>query len=168
MNRKRIPDLKSTGEPHPVKVGCGVRRGEVEKVLLDGNSLASYPTVAPRRSVTIFPRLTGWRFITVWCPSEGGATPLSMGVSPLPRGNRLFGCCCFLETMLLKRIQRQVAAFARAPRTSGGTSQFLQGAPAAEYSMAVVQTITFPPRFAPHYRHTLALLHNSGTFFLTA
>ena len=44
MNRKRIPDLKPTGEPHPVKVGRGVRRGPVAKVPLDGNSVAGYPT----------------------------------------------------------------------------------------------------------------------------
>jgi hypothetical protein len=32
-NRKRIPDLKTTGEPCPVKVGRRVRRGAVAKVL---------------------------------------------------------------------------------------------------------------------------------------
>jgi hypothetical protein len=46
MIRKRIPDLKPTGEPHPVKVGRGVRRGAVGKVLRS-NSLAAYPTLRP-------------------------------------------------------------------------------------------------------------------------
>ncbi len=31
MNRKMIPDLKPTGEPYSVKVGCTVRRGVVGK-----------------------------------------------------------------------------------------------------------------------------------------
>jgi hypothetical protein len=62
MNRKRIPDLKSTGEPHPVKVGCGVRRGEVEKVLLDGNSLASYPTLQPAVSNSAYSSRISFRW----------------------------------------------------------------------------------------------------------
>ena len=43
--------LKSTGEPYSVKVGCTVRRGVVGKVLLDSNSLATYPTHYPRVAV---------------------------------------------------------------------------------------------------------------------
>ena len=43
MTRKRIPDLKPTGEPCAVKVARTVRGRVVGKVL-KGNSLATYPT----------------------------------------------------------------------------------------------------------------------------
>ncbi len=43
-NRKRSLDLKPTGEPDAVKVARPVRRGQVEKVPFNGNSLACYPT----------------------------------------------------------------------------------------------------------------------------
>jgi len=42
------------------------------------------------------------------------------------------GLLPFPEIVLLKCKNGQVAAFARAPQTSGGTPQFFQGAPAAE------------------------------------
>jgi len=53
MSRKKIPDLKYTGEPYPVKVGRRVRRGLVGKVLRDSNSLACYPTLLPAGRISI-------------------------------------------------------------------------------------------------------------------
>jgi hypothetical protein len=46
MTRKMIPDIKPVGEPDAEKLACPVRRGDVAKVPLDGNSVASYPTSA--------------------------------------------------------------------------------------------------------------------------
>ncbi len=42
-------DLKLTGEPDAGKLARPVRRGVVGKVLLDSNSLATYPTLHPLR-----------------------------------------------------------------------------------------------------------------------
>ncbi len=42
----------------------------------------------------------------------GAGGPHMRGVSHLPRGNRLFYCCCFREMMLLKWNDGSVAALA--------------------------------------------------------
>jgi hypothetical protein len=51
--------------------------------------------------------------------------------------------------MLLEYNERQVAAFARAPRKRGGASQFFQGAPAAEHPCSQISGKAFRSRFAP-------------------
>jgi hypothetical protein len=72
-------------------------------------------------------------------------------VSPLPRDIRQLGCCYSRKVLAIVIDLGAVAAFARAPRTCGGTSQFFQGAPAAEQSLCQISTSAFRSRFAPPF-----------------
>ena len=94
-------------------------------------------TKPARRSFRIIARYEGFGVVSGFVlPVRARDWPVILGVSPLPRNIGLGA----------------VAAFARAPQTCGDSSEFVQGAPAAEMVTDVSHTGTFRSRFAPPYR----------------